>query len=128
MGKAARNRARRKNQAAEDQQREAARAAAAEILQLADLAAFTDMLKHRPELLGETAIEELRRVAESPGYGWLFARALHLLEGARNDPQTAWEAFDCARGSPMPPGGILQCSKERSTRPSSRGTCRVGSS
>lgn len=79
MGKAARNRARRKNEAAQEQQREAAREAAGEILQLEDLAAFTDMLQQRPDLLGETAVEELRRVAQSPGYGPLIARALRLL-------------------------------------------------
>ena len=97
MGKAARNRAKRKNQAAEEQQRDAAREAAGKILQLEDFAAFMDMLEQHPELLGKTALDELRRVAESPGYGPLIARALHLLEGARSDPQAAWEVFARAR-------------------------------
>jgi tetratricopeptide (TPR) repeat protein len=93
IGKAARNRARRQSQATQEQQREAARDAAGEILQLEDLATFTGLLARRPELLGDTAIEELRRVAQSPGYGPLIARALHLLEGARSDPKRAWDAF-----------------------------------
>jgi CHAT domain-containing protein/tetratricopeptide (TPR) repeat protein len=97
MGKAARNRTRRRNQAEQEQQREAARDAVGELLQLEDLAAFTDMLEQNPELLGATAIEELRRVAQSPGYGPLIARVLHLLEGARSDPHAAWEAFSRAR-------------------------------
>jgi tetratricopeptide (TPR) repeat protein len=97
MGKAARNRTRRKSQAAQEQQREAAREAAGEILQLGDLDAFTDMLKQQPELLSQTAIEELRRVAQSPGYGPLFAPVLHLLEGVSSNPQTAWKTFARAR-------------------------------
>jgi hypothetical protein len=97
MGKAARNRARRKNQTAQEQQGEAACNAVGEILWLEDLAAFTDMLERRPDLLGEPAIDELRRVAQSPGYGPLIARALQFLEGARNDRHAAWEAFARAR-------------------------------
>jgi hypothetical protein len=50
---------------------------------------FTDILEQRPEPLGEAAIEELRRVATSAGFGPLTTRALDLLEGAHSDWRTA---------------------------------------
>jgi len=89
MDKPARNRARPKNEAAQEHQREAAREAAGEILQVEDFGAFTDMIERRPELLGEMVIEELRRVAQRPGYGPLIALFLDLLAGARSDPRMA---------------------------------------
>jgi tetratricopeptide (TPR) repeat protein len=97
MGKAARNRARRKNEAALEQLLATVHAAVEEILGLQDVAALRQLLERRPELLGEMAIEEMRRIAQSPGYGPLFALVLHLLEDARDDPHAAWEAFARSR-------------------------------
>ncbi len=97
MGKAARNRARRKSETTLERQREAVHEAIEQILGLQDAAELKQVLERRPELLGEMAIEEVRLIAQSPGYGPLIALVLHLLEDARNDPQAAWEAFARSR-------------------------------
>jgi len=113
MGKAARNRARRREQAARDAQREAVRDAVVEVMQLDSVEAFTNMLARRPDLLGETAIEELRSLSEIPGYGPLVAIARQLLDGARDDPRTAWEEFARSRELSNAAGQDLAAFKEQ---------------
>ncbi len=92
MGKAARNRARRKNEAAQEQQREAAREAAGGSCSSRTSPPSRTCSSSAP-MLGETAVEELRRVAQSPGYGPLDRPRPSPPRRSRNDPQTAWAAF-----------------------------------
>lgn len=108
MGKAKRNRGLRAKQATDERERIAVREAVGEILGLETYQAFVTMLAEREELLEDVAIDELAKVARSPGYGPLIARALHLLQEARTDPLAAWRKFEAEREAAESAGHVLE--------------------
>lgn len=102
MGKGARNRAKRAEEAARAASRDAARQAIGELLLVETLDEYVALLERCPELGTDAAADELQEAAGAPGYGPLFARAAVLLEGARGgDAAAAWaahrEAADAAQ-------------------------------
>ncbi len=94
MGKAARNRARRKQAEALAQERDATRDALSELFELNDLTGFRGLLARRPELLEQSALDEIAELSQAPGYGPLIAHAHRLLSAAQIDPASAWDVFD----------------------------------
>ena len=113
MGKAARNRAKRKQEELREHERDATQESILEILELKGLDEFLALLADRPELLSEPVIAHVAQLGNTPAYGPLFVPVHRLLQAAAGDPAAAWETFASQRRIRDTQGEELQSQQQR---------------
>lgn len=97
MGKGARNRAKRKKAAEEQQSNGLTEALLEELFAVEDPSGFAELLARRPELWGDQVEDQLHELAAVDGYGATFGHLAELLAGARTNLDHAWAKYERAR-------------------------------
>jgi CHAT domain-containing protein/tetratricopeptide (TPR) repeat protein len=112
MGKAARNRAKRRQAEEFEQELEAAQVSIPEILGLRNTDEFLRLLERHPSLLSKAVVDHAEQLGNVPAYGPLLALVHRLLEAACLDPRAAWSVFVAERDAIEARGEELQSRQE----------------
>ncbi len=113
MGKAARNRAKRRQEKELEEELDAAQDSISEVFGLKSVEAFLDLLERHPSLLTDTAVDFVAQLVDAPAYGPLLAPVHRLLKMAASDPRAAWAAFASERDAIEARGKELENQQEQ---------------
>src|ERR1700759_1512154 len=97
MGKAARNRQRRRSEREFARDQVADDRVLAELNSLADVQGFSSLISMHPELLSDATQDRLAAHAAKPEIGATFLLQRELLRSARSDITEAWRTYAVAK-------------------------------
>ncbi len=113
MGKAARNRAKHRQEKELEQELEAAQGWMTELFGLKTANGFLELVERHPSLLSERVVDHAEQLGTVPAYGSLFAPVHRLLKAASDDPRAAWAVFASEQEAVEAQGRDLQSQQEQ---------------